>query len=179
MKNVMKTTVLALLVGMGASAAVSAAPATDEASGIFQWAGTVPAASSGANTKIVNKGTIALDKGTLVFQEDSATPGKYQLIDSTELIFGVEVASKAAASFDYEVENVKFSHGGGLMNDVDATTPEFDVSVDGTVLVKGTPVSNSSAADVRMRLTTAQSTNAVSGGEEVVVQAAILVTNAA
>lgn len=179
MKNVMKTTVLALLVGMGASATVSAAPAADQASGIFQWVGTVPAAPSGGNTKIVNKGTVAHDKGTLMFQEDSATPGKYELLDSTELIFGVEVASAPATSFDYEVENVKFSHGGGLMNNVDATTPEFDVSADGTVLVKGTPVSNSSGADVRMRLTTAQSTNAVSGGETVVVQAAILVTNAA
>ena len=180
MKNAMKKTVIALLVGMGASAAVSAATPDDQASAVFQWAGTIPAATTGGKTKIVNVGTIEHDAGTLVFQEDSAAPGEFKVADSSELIFNVEKDGTPATSYHYEIQNLKFSHGGGLANEVDAKNPEFKVIANGSALVKGaTPIDNTTAEDVRLTLETPSNLTNVSAGDEVVVQAAILVTGAA
>ncbi|CAK2125447.1 conserved exported hypothetical protein [Vibrio crassostreae] len=148
----------------------------DDATGVFQWKGAIPPSNTGVDTRIVNTGTVPHLNGTMTFAA-SAAPGEYEVLGSSELTFGVEESGAAAASFDYEIQSLKFSAGGGVLAEVSAS-PEFTVKANGTSLVKGTPVTGASG-NVNLTVSNDSPIDFAQANDDVVVQATILVTNGA
>lgn len=156
----------------GATGAMAA-----DASSVFQWTGTIPAAPISSGAVIVKTaGSIEHNAGTLVFQETSPGSATYDLVSSSQLGFNVELipGNTPASSFDYELTSVKYSANGGLMTEGTA----FAIQANGVDLVKGSPVTGQTS-DVDLTVTTPTS---LSGGgfvpsAEVVVHATILASN--
>ena len=153
----------------------------EDVSGAFQWIGTVPVSAPGTNWKIVNTGSVDHQGGSLSFQEGS-TANHYELIDSSELKFNVVDTANSnteATSYDYELTSIKFSTSGGFLQDVDNATPEFALTADGAQLSLGSKVNHANSTDVTLQVITPSETSAVSAGDEVVIQAVILINNQA
>ncbi|TCW20759.1 hypothetical protein [Vibrio crassostreae] len=161
---------IAAVMGFGSNAFA------DDATGVFQWVGSIPAANTGTDTRIVDTGSTPHLNGIMTFV-GSAVPGEFEVAGSSELTFTVEESGAAAKSFDYEIQSLKFSAGGGLLSEV-STKPEFTVKANGASLVKGTPVVGASG-NVNLKVTNDNPINFAKEKDDVVVQATILVTNAA
>ncbi|TOK18363.1 hypothetical protein CGI23_24225 [Vibrio parahaemolyticus] len=174
MKNIMKMSAIAMALMVGGNAYA------EEASATFQWTGTVTAAPVSGSVKIVNTGTHNFDEGMLTFAE-SSTVGNYDIASSTQLIFQVQEDTGTVAPTDtlkYEVKNLKFAAGGGFMTEVDAAAPEFTVVADATTeLDKGSQFDVSLNKDVSLTLTNKKEIDFVKAGDEVAVQATVLVTH--
>lgn len=155
-----------------ANLAVAASTAEDIV-GTFQWTGTVPVYQPGTNWKIINSGVIDHLAGTVTF---NTAPGGYEITDSSELRFQVVDGANsdaAATSFDYQLTSLRFSSGGGFMSDANG---EFTVTGDGADLNLNDTV-NKAGSEVSLKLKTSAATNAVDAGDEVVIQAVILINN--
>lgn len=167
MKNTFKFTTIVLAMSIS-----SAAFAT---TGLFQWAGTVPNETDNGAIKIVNKGSVEHDAGTLIFKEASSA-GTYNISQSSELIFGVQtvLTDTPVDGFGYELTNFKFSAGGGLMTEI--TDEGFNLNHDGINLAKNDP-QNASADAVTLTVSGTSAQDVLAGGDEVVMQATILVSD--
>lgn len=181
MKNLFKISTISALVLLSANS-MAATVGVDAASGSFQWVGTVLAESVDATDfKIIQAGTIDHDKGTLTFDNAS---GVISISSSSELAFDVvsTIDDTPMASYDYELSTLKFSTGGSLLASDSAN--EFIVnavsSVGDAPLVIGTPVSGATGA-TKLTLESKAggfTTGVVTEGDEVIVQASVLVSNA-
>ncbi|MCJ8303306.1 hypothetical protein [Shewanella sp.] len=185
MKNVFKIATISALVMLSANS-MAATVGVDAASGNFQWVGTVAPVNVGATDfEIVQAGTVDHDKGTLTFANES---GVISISGSSELAFDVVQTVAGAApgtpmvSYDYELSTLKFSTGGSLLASDDAN--EFVVnavsSIGNAPLVIGTPVVGATGA-TKLSLESKAggfTPGVVAEGDEVIVQASILVSNA-
>jgi len=176
MKNKLKhlVTCAALITSTFTSTHVlSAVSAAEDVIGTFQWVGTVAPDVPGIKWKIINSGLIDHLSGTVAF---SGTSGAYEIVDSSELRFQVIDTGNSntpAVSFDYNLTSLRFSAGGGFMTDANG---EFTITGDGSDLIVNTLV-NKTGSEVALKVTTPAATNVVSSGDEVVIQAVILVNN--
>lgn len=175
-KRTLATTMFASAISTMAVAAPSPA---EDVSGAFQWVGTVPISAPGTNWKIINTGSVDHQGGSLSFQEGT-TANHYELVDSSELKFNVIDTANSdtvAGTYDYSLTSLRFATSGGFMQDVDTVTPEFALTADGSQLSLGSTVNHTTSADVTLQVVTPSETNAVSAGDEVVIQAVILINN--
>ncbi|MPY22477.1 hypothetical protein FM037_08175 [Shewanella psychropiezotolerans] len=170
MKNVFKIATISALVMLAGNAVAV------ESTGNFQWTGTVAAANViDPELVIVDTGTVGHNDGTLTFAVDETTKA-VTVSSSSELSFNVEDSTGAQANYFYALTNLKFSSGGGLLGE--DTAEEFSVMVDSSALVKNT--STAAAESVIMTLETgASGMPSVAEGDEVVVQATVLISDAA
>ncbi|WP_100751604.1 hypothetical protein [Vibrio salilacus] len=161
------------------SAGGATSPTSGKASASFQWLGAVPVKPISGKFEIYNKGTVDFNNASLSFQESESEPGKYEISGSSVVSFGVrDVDSKKdAASFDYEVQRVRYS-AGGFARPVNRTNPEFVVKAEDTVLVEGTPVSHKVGKAVNLTVATPNPTDVVRQGSDVIVTNAIIISNA-
>lgn len=166
-------TVLAAVALLVSTHNVAAASAPEDVIATFQWVGTVPASVPGANWKIINTGVIDHLAGTVTF---GGTSGAYEITDSSELRFSVVDGANSdagATSFDYNLTSLRFSAGGGFMTDANG---EFVITGDGSDLTLGNTVSKS-GSEVSLKVKTNAATAVINEGDEVVIQAVILVNN--
>lgn len=153
------------------------------ASQAFSWSGSVPAVSiqDGFIIKTPQKGEIPV--GILVFKADAS--GKGVLTGSTELEFNVfsyvgSDVGNAAANYEYQLTSLGVSKN-GLVQEQRANG-YFEIHADGELLVKGSGVTKASggATALSVAATSADTSyNQPDAGDDVNVQAAIVVTTAA
>ena len=170
MKNVFKIATISALVMLAGNAVAI------ESTGNFQWTGTVAASNViDRELDIVDTGTVGRNDGTLTFAVDE-TSKEVTIASSSELSFNVETSTGDQADYFYALTNLKFAAGGGLL--AEDAAEEFSVIVDSNPLVKNT--STAAAESVLMTLATgAAGMPSVAEGDEVVVQATILISDAA
>lgn len=177
----MKKTILIAAV-LGAMGFAGVASAASVASNVFTWAGSVPASSSQNSFIIKAADTTDIQNGTLVFTADAT--GKGTLVSASTLDFNVfdytgNVVGAPASTYSYQLTNVGATKG-GLVQEQDASG-YYKIIADSQDLTKGTV--NNKAAGGQTVLTVAPTTvatpsNQPSTGDDVVVQATILVTAA-
>lgn len=181
MKNIFKLSTLALVLGLSVTGNAVAVIGEDQATGVFQWSGTLPSENvDGTSVKIVNPGPLKHDEGTLTFAIN-ANEG-YDLTSSSELVFEVHKGTgaapttwTAATSFDYEVQHLQFSAG---LGPVKTGTDEFHIKANAVAI----PSTGKAGANGLQRLTVGADAplkgTGFTDGAAVVVQATILVSNA-
>lgn len=177
MKKLFKVAALSAVLGFSMNAMAS----TDNATGTFQWAGTIPASNTGTTTVIVQKGTIAHDAGSLIFKESQ--PGQHVVTGSSELVFGVQTMNAdatpslvAASSFKYNLNSLSFSAGSGMMKAVtEGEAAEFKIKANDVVL---SSTKTNGAGDIRLSVESNNPLTGLNSGDTVVVMATILVTDA-
>lgn len=173
MKNLIKATTLAAVMGLSANAMAA------DASGSFQWSGKIPEANTSNGFKIVNNGSVNHDSGMLLFKT-SENGEIHNLTGSDELIFGVVTdAGDVVQSFKYELNSFDFAAGGTLARSVDG---QFKLHADGKELATKTSITKSeddSTSNVHLTIEngTGLSSDTVTGGSTVVVMATILVSD--
>jgi hypothetical protein len=178
----MKKNVLIAAAIFGALGFAGAASA-NVASHAFTWSGSVPAVSTqnGWVVKAPQGGDIA--SGILVFNADAA--GKGVLTGSTDLMFNVfdytgGNVGAAAASYEYQMTSLGVSNN-GLVQEQGANG-YFEVHADGSALTKGTSVSKAAGGETTLMVApsaVATPSNQPNAGDDVNVQAAIVVISAA
>lgn len=174
---IMKSTIKKVAM-LGLFAGMSQSVMAIEASDTMQWVGSIPASPITGTYEIFNKGTVGFTEGTILFTEVAGSG--YEISDSSSIAFGVRETAGTGAevtSFEYGVQALQFSAGGGLMQNVDPTTPEFQVTANGTALDVGTLVASSGTAGdtITLQLSTPSPIAAVSAGDEVVVRSVVMV----
>jgi hypothetical protein len=143
--------------------------------GSFQWVGTVPTDNVESTWRMINSGTVDHLAGTVSF---SGSTGAYEVTDSSELTFSVVTKANEtvpAKSFDYTLTSLRFSTVGGFMKDANTTT-NFIMTANGATLDIDTPITGEKG-EVAIKVKTAAATDVIKAGDEVVIQAIILVNN--
>ncbi len=172
----MKRHYKALISGMALALSSNTIIAADTGlAGSFQWVGTVQTDIVETAWKMINSGTVDHLAGTVTF---SGNTGAYEITESSELKFSVVIAaneSLTAMSFDYNLTSLRFSTGGNFMTDANTTT-NFVMTANGAALGIDIPVTGA-MGEVALKVKTAAATDVVKSGDEVVIQAVILVNN--
>ncbi len=166
MKKLFKIATASALVMLSANAVAS------EATGYFQWTGSIVPTNIESDIKIIDTGTIKHDKGELQFTE-SSTAGEYEISSSTELAFDVVNASTDVhVDYTYTVETIQFSLGSDhLGTDFNG---QFEVIADGVSVVKNTISGDITGETV---LTLGSTAGFVAeGGDTLIVLATVLVS---
>ena len=171
MKNVFKIATISAMVMLAGNAVAV------ESTGNFQWTGTVAAANViDPELVIVDTGTVGHNDGTLIFAVDETT-NDVTIESSSELSFNVETSTGDQADYFYSLTNLKFSSGGGLL--AEDSAEEFSVMVDSNPLVKNVSSVSTSESTLMTLATGASGMPSVVEGDEVVVQATVLISNVA
>ncbi len=174
MKRKCKLLIAGAALALSSTAAMAA---VEDVTGTFQWIGTVPTSIPGTEWKIINTGTVNHLAGTVTFSGNDADG--YEVVDSSELKFSVVTIADdtPAPNFDYTLTNLIFSAGGGFMTSV---TNEFTITADGTPLVQNAAATTKTGGgDVALKVQAGTTTATLTAGDEVVIQAVILVNNQA
>lgn len=163
-----------LIVGFALTLSSNVVMSADtDSAGNFQWLGTVPTDNVETTWKMINSGTIDHLAGTITF---SGTTGAYEIVDSSELKFSVVTKADenvAANSFNYTLTSLRFSTGGSFMSDANTKT-NFVMTANGADLDVNAPITATSG-EVAVKVKTAAVTDVIKAGDEVLIQAIILV----
>lgn len=179
----MKKAVLMVMV-MGALGFVGSASAASAASNVFTWSGSVPDSSSQNGFIIKDSNGADVKNGTLVFTTDMA--GKGVLLSSSALDFNVfkytgGVIGSEAASYSYQLSQLGATKAGLVQEQFG--DGYYKVVADGVDMVKGAAAINKSSGGQTVLTiaptSVASPNNQPNAGEDIAVQATIVITNAA
>lgn len=174
MKNLIKATTLAALMGFSVNA--MAVPG-ETATGTFQWAGNIPAANSDGRFQIVKTGSVDHDAGLLLFKA-SDDGLKYEVASSSELRFGVvdTQSGEAVSKFGYSLNRLEFATSSNQF--MKAVDDQFVIHANDDVLT--TTAVTADNGEVRLLVASgSEGLNAedYTGGDQVIVMATILVSD--
>lgn len=177
----MKKVAAAVVIGALGFAGAAFAADTPVASHVFTWSGSVPASSTAMGYIIKATDGGEIQNGALIFSADDA--GKGNLLGASSLDFNVfhyvdDVVGQPVTSYNYEMTSLASSKG-GLVTEQDANG-YFKITADGVDLAKndvqehkmGPTVLTVAAAD------TAEPSNQPNAGDDVAVQASVVVIGA-
>lgn len=179
----MKKTIIAAAL-LGTLGLVGMASAATSASQVFTWSGTVPAAPTSNGWVIAKPDGEAITNGALTFTTNAE--GKGVLTGSQELRFNVfKVGDKTpATNYDFTLTSLAVSSNGLVSeqtSDGYFAIQALKSSGESMTLAKNTAVSGVSGETVLsvVRSDVEKPANQPNGGDGVVVQATIVVENAA
>ncbi|WP_421187452.1 hypothetical protein [Aeromonas enteropelogenes] len=179
--NMSKVHIAAAIIGaMGFVGGVSAA---DEASQVFNWTGSVPATSTTGGAWIIKSPSGGeVDSGILAFTADET--GKGVLTSSTDLAFNVfsydsGTVGAQAEKYSYKLTNLAINSNGLAQEQGDKGY--FEIRGNASALEKDTVVADVSGETVLTvaPTTEANPSNQPAAGDDVNVQATIVITSAA
>ncbi|MEF1285857.1 hypothetical protein QTN94_18515 [Vibrio sp. M250220] len=157
--------------------ALMAAPtfALADATATFTWSGTVPKVDEvSTDYKIVNVGSTEFNSGMLGFS--NSTSNGITIETASRMQFTVKKTDDTdVGSYKYKVEKVELQKTGGFMEE----TTDITVTGDGQDLTVGTAVAGVlSGTNISLKTGEDISSIGLAEGDDVLVQATILVTDA-
>lgn len=176
---------LVLIVAILSSFGFAGVASANVASHVFSWSGTVPASSTQTGWIIKTPQKADITPGILVFNANAQ--GRGELIAASNLAFNVfdyaasPTVGAAASNYTYQLTSLAVNTNSTGLAQEQGAGGYFDIKADGTPLVKGTDVVKATGGDTTLTVApnATGTANQPAAGEDVNVQATIVVTAAA